>query len=123
MTNNPDNALPGYVLIASMDVDPDKEELFNQVYDEHVEHLLAVPGVRSVTRMKGQEINISIAGKIETMPAPKPVYSAIYELDTQGVLESAEWAAAVEKGCWASEVRPFTSNRSHALFRKLDSAS
>lgn len=114
---------PGYVLIASMDVEPDKEELFNQVYNEHIEHLLTVPGVRSVTRLKGEETNISIAGKIKTMPAPNPVYTAIYELDTPDVLQSDEWAAAVEKGRWASEIRPFTRNRSHALFRKLNSTS
>ena len=34
-----------YVFIASMDVDPDKEDLFNEVYDtEHVPYLLEVPG-------------------------------------------------------------------------------
>ena len=40
-----------YVLIASMDVTPEAEALFNEVYDtEHVPNLLEVPGVRSVTR-------------------------------------------------------------------------
>src|SRR4051794_20273976 len=43
-----------YVLIASMDVTPEAESLFNEVYDtEHVPNLLQVPGVHSVTRMKG----------------------------------------------------------------------
>ncbi len=114
---------PGYVLIASMDVEPDKEELFNQVYDEHAELLLAVPGVRSVTRLKGEEFKIAIGGEVKQMPAPNPVYTTIYELDTSGVLESDAWAAAVEKGRWASEVRLFTRNRSHSLFRKLKNAS
>ena len=37
-----------YVFIASMDVDPDKEAIFNEVYDtEHIPLLLTVPGVRS----------------------------------------------------------------------------
>ncbi|MCH7796137.1 MAG: hypothetical protein IH900_13510, partial [Proteobacteria bacterium] len=40
-----------YLFIASMDVEPDKEALFNEVYDtEHVPNLLKVPGVLSVTR-------------------------------------------------------------------------
>ena len=40
-----------YLYIASMDVQPDKEALFNEVYDtEHVPNLLKVPGVRAVTR-------------------------------------------------------------------------
>ena len=39
-----------YVLIASMDVTPEAESLFNEVYDtEHVPNLLQVPGVHSVT--------------------------------------------------------------------------
>lgn len=112
----------GYVLIASMDVEPHKEDLFNQVYDEHVEHLLAVPGVRSVTRLKGEAFNIAIGKEVKPMPAPHPVYTTIYELDSPDVLESNAWTAAVEKGRWASEVRPFTSNRSHSLFKKLKKA-
>src|SRR5262249_44095696 len=35
-----------YLFVASMDVDPDKEALFNEIYDaEHVPNLLKVPGV------------------------------------------------------------------------------
>ena len=42
-----------YVFMASMDVVAEKEDLFNEVYDEeHVPNLLAVPGVLSVTRVK-----------------------------------------------------------------------
>src|SRR5258708_32274835 len=37
-----------YVFVASMDVDLDKEALFNEVYDtEHVPNLLSVPGVHA----------------------------------------------------------------------------
>ena len=42
-----------YILTVSMDVQADKEALFNEVYDtEHVPLLLKVPGVVSVTRAK-----------------------------------------------------------------------
>ncbi|MEZ5649489.1 MAG: hypothetical protein R3E87_02960 [Burkholderiaceae bacterium] len=108
-----------YVLMASMDVEPDKEALFNEVYDEHCAFLLQVPGVRSVSRLKGEPFQFSIAGEIKSLPAPKPVYTAVYELDSPAVPASAEWAAAVEKGRWAAEVRPYTSNRAHAMYRKL----
>ena len=38
-----------------MDVDADKEALFNEIYDtEHIPNLLKVPGVRGVTRMAGE---------------------------------------------------------------------
>jgi hypothetical protein len=54
-----------YVLIASMDVTPQVEPLFNEVYDtEHVPNLLKVPGVRSVTRMKGEPARFAIAGTV-----------------------------------------------------------
>ena len=108
-----------YLFIVSMDVEPEKEDLFNEVYDEHVAHLLAVPGVRAVTRLKGEAFGLAIAGTVQQMPAPSPVYTALYEIDGPAVLEGQAWAEAVEKGRWASEVRPYTHQRSHALFRKL----
>ena len=50
-----------YVFIASMDVDPDKEDLFNEVYDtEHVPYLLEVPGVIAVTRLKAQDFEVAM---------------------------------------------------------------
>lgn len=106
-----------YLLIASMDVAPEYEDLFNEVYDaEHVPHLLSVPGVRKVTRCKGVPFAFAIAGSIKPMPAPDPAYTAIYEIDHPNVLASPAWAEAVEKGRWASVVRPHTRNRSHAVY-------
>lgn len=108
-----------YVLIASMDVDPAYEDLFNEVYDtDHIPHLLKVPGVRSVTRAKGQAAEFAIGGAVRPVPAPRPVYTAIYELDDPSVLASQAWADAVEAGRWASEVRPHTSNRHHAVYER-----
>jgi len=46
-----------------------------------------------------------------------PIYTAIYEIDHPQVLESPEWAEAVGRGRWPSEVRPHTSNRQHLLFK------
>ena len=37
------------------------------------------------------------------------------------VLKSPEWADAVEQGRWPSEVRPYTSNRRHVLYRVMES--
>ena len=52
-----------YLFVASMDVDPEKEELFNEVYDtEHVPNLLKVPGVHAVTRLKAEPFAVSIGG-------------------------------------------------------------
>ena len=53
-----------YLFVASMDVDPDKETLFNEVYDtEHVPNLLKVPGVHAVARMEGEPFAMSIGGE------------------------------------------------------------
>jgi hypothetical protein len=107
-----------YVLVASMDVTPEAEALFNEVYDtEHVPNLLQVPGVHSVTRMKGEPGRFAISGCVRELPAPSPIYTAIYEIDDPQVLESAAWAEAVERGRWPGEVRPHTSNRHHMLFK------
>jgi len=115
--------MPGkakYLFIASMDVEPEKEALFNEVYDtEHVPELLKVPGVVSVRRAVTVPLAMSIGGEKKTIVAEgEPRYSAYYELQSAEVLVSDAWAQAVEKGRWPSQVRPYTRNRRHVL-RKL----
>jgi hypothetical protein len=101
-----------------MDVDPEKEALFNEVYDkEHVPNLLQVPGVHAVVRMEGEPFGFNIGGEAKRVPHDGPRHSALYEIDGPHVLVSHEWAKAVEAGRWPSEVRPFTRNRRHALYR------
>jgi hypothetical protein len=109
-----------FVFTASMDVDPDKEALFNEVYDkEHVPALLKVPGVVSVRRAVSIPLVMSLGGEKKTIVAEgEPRYSAIYELESAEVLTSEAWAKAVEAGRWPGEVRPFTRNRRHVL-RKI----
>lgn len=107
-----------YLLMASMDVDPDKEALFNEVYDtEHVPYLLEVPGVLSVTRATAEPLVMMLGGERRTMPEAGPRYTAIYEIESPEVVLSPQWAAAVERGRWPGEVRPFTRNRRHALLK------
>jgi hypothetical protein len=109
-----------YLFVASMDVDADKEVLFNEVYDtEHIPELLKVPGVLAVTRMTLAPLRMSIGGEVKQVVAEgEPKYSALYELESADVLTSSAWAAAVEKGRWPGQVRPYTRNRRHTL-RKL----
>jgi hypothetical protein len=106
-----------YVFIASMDVTPEKEALFNEVYDqEHVPNLLKVPGVRSVTRLKTEPASVNIGGEKKPVTGDgAPTYTAIYEIDSPEVLTSAAWDEAVERGRWPREVRPFTRNRHHVV--------
>src|SRR5215218_295173 len=71
-----------YLFVASMDVDPDKEDLFNEVYDtEHIPNLLKVPGVYAVTRIKGEPFAVSIGGAEQQVTHTGPRYSALYEIE------------------------------------------
>jgi hypothetical protein len=106
-----------YVFVASMDVDLDKEDLFNEVYDtEHIPNLLNVPGVHSATRVKGEPFALSIGGGKTNIPHEGARYSAVYEIDGPHVLVSPEWG---EAGRWPTQVRPYTRNRRHALYKVL----
>ncbi len=106
-----------YLFIVSMDVEPDKEALFNEVYDtEHVPALLKVPGVTSVTRLTAAPLTLRIGGETRNVAAEGvPTYTAIYEIESPEVLVSDAWAEAVEAGRWADQVRPYTNNRRHVL--------
>jgi hypothetical protein len=109
-----------YIFTASMDVDPDKEALFNEVYDtEHIPMLLKVPGVVSVKRYVTMPLAVVIGGERKTVVAEgEPRHSAVYEIESPEVLVSDAWAQAVDSGRWPTEVRPYTHNRRHVL-RKL----
>lgn len=110
-----------YIFSAAMDVDPDKDALFNEVYDkEHVPMLLKVPGVVSVARFKTQEVTLVIGGERKTVVVEnEPAYNAFYEIESPEVLVSDAWAKAIEQGRWPGQVRPYTKNRRHVLYKKL----
>jgi hypothetical protein len=110
-----------YLLTATMDVDPDKDAVFNEVYDtEHVPSLLRVPGVLSVARYRRRPLTMVIGGQPRTIVLEnEPTYTALYALESPGVLVSEAWAKAVELGRWPSEVRPYTRNRRHVLYERL----
>lgn len=116
------SAVARYIFIASMDVDDDKEDLFNDVYDnEHIPLILKVPGVISAKRNRSAPLTMAIGGKKKTIVADgEPHHSAVYELESADVLTSDAWAQAVDAGRWPTEVRPFTRNRRHVL-KKLSS--
>lgn len=107
-----------YLFVVSMDVDADKEALFNEVYDtEHVPLISKVPGVRAASRIQGEPFTMQLAGKEVKKEHEGPRYTAIYEIDSPAVLMTKEWAQFAEQGRWPSEVRPFTRNRRHAIYK------
>ena len=113
--------LTNYLFIASMDVKPDKEDLFNEVYNmEHVPKLLTVPGVVSIYRTVNERLFLSMGGiEKEMIVDGEPKYAAFYEIESPSVLISNDWAKGIEEGRWPNEVRPFTFNRRHVLRKKI----
>ncbi len=110
-----------YLFSAAMDVQADRESLFNEVYDrEHIPLLKTVPGVLSVARFQRQELTLVIGGERRRIVVEgEPRYTALYELESPEVLVSEAWARAVDQGRWPGEVRPFTTNRRHVLWRRI----
>ncbi len=110
-----------YLLIASMDVDPDHESAFNEIYEkEHVPSLSEVPGVISIARFQRQELTMAIGGEKRTIQIEnEPKYTALYELESPEVLVSEGWDKAVERGRWPAQVRPYTRNRRHVLMKLM----
>jgi hypothetical protein len=110
-----------YLFAAAMDVEPAKDAIFNEVYDtEHVPLLLKVPGVIAVARFKKQELTMILGGERKTIVVEnEPAYNALYEVEGPEVLTSEAWAKAVDQGRWPGQVRPFTKNRRHVLYRRI----
>src|SRR2546428_8239941 len=92
--------MPGkakYLMIASMDVDPEHEALFNEVYDqEHIPNLSRVPGVLRIKRYKREELIMNIGGGRKKNCAEKePANTVIYERETPDGLTRPAWNEAV----------------------------
>ncbi len=98
-----------YIYWVQMDIPADKEEEFNRVYDtQHVPNIIKAPGVHSCTRYK--LVSADVAGVAR--------YAAVYEVDSPEVPTSDGWKAESEKGDWPTLIRPYTTNRSHLIFKK-----
>ena len=113
-----------YLFAASMDVEPDRQDIFNEVYDkEHIPMLKEVPGVVSIARFKTQDLVMVMGGQRQAIAVEnEPRFSALYEIESPQVLVSDAWAAAIDSGRWPTEVRPYTKNRRHVLHRLIFSS-
>jgi hypothetical protein len=74
-------------------------------------------GIGGLLPAPGEPFVMSIGGAEKKVAHDGPRYSAIYEIDGPHVLVSQEWANAVEEGRWPTQIRPFTHNRRHALYK------
>src|SRR2546422_9046759 len=101
-----------YLFSAAMSVQPDKDALFNEVYDkEHVPSLLGVPGVIAVARFKSEPVTMMIGGERKTnVIEGEPAHNALFEVERPAVLTSDAGAKAVQGRRWAAHGRPAPTN-------------
>ena len=67
-----------YLFIVSMDVEPEYEDLFNDVYDrEHVPNICKVPGVITAYRLKLEEAELSVGiHRVQTALLSNPQFTS-----------------------------------------------
>ena len=96
-----------YLMVVRMDVEPDKEAEFNEIYDnEHVPTLLKVPGILS-------------AARYETSAEGVQKYLAVYELENPDVPASEAFKSAANTGEWPHKVRPYLKNPSLVVYELI----
>lgn len=96
-----------YVFWVMMDVEPHREDLFNELYDrEHVPLLLKLPGCVSVARYR-------------TGTAGEPRYLAAYEVERTDLPMSPLWNDTSDIGRWKPEVRPYTHNKRFIVSERI----
>jgi len=97
-----------YLFVVMMDVAPEVETAFNDVYDrEHIPALLNVPGIRSAARYRTNTPGV-------------PKYVAIYEMDRPDVPDSDAFKKAADSGTWPRKIRPHTSHRRHIVYARVE---
>ena len=118
MSVKPGKAQPGpppmgqgrYLYIVQMDIPAELEAEFNRIYDtEHAPQFLKVAGIRNCWRYR-----LENSTKSDT-----PRYTAIFEVDSPDVIDSAEARAAREYGEWKVKIAPYVTNRLSQLVRLI----
>jgi hypothetical protein len=96
-----------YVFWVMMDIEPHREQLFNELYDvEHVPLLLKLPGCVSVARYR-------------TDTPGEPRYLAAYEVERPDLPMSPRWNDTSDIGRWKPEVRPYTHNKRFIVSERI----
>ena len=99
-----------YVFWVMMDVEPHREALFNDLYDnEHLPLLLNLPG----------SVN---AVCYRTSEAGEPRYLCAYEVENTDLPMSKLWNDTSDIGRWKPEVRPYTYNKRYIVSERILSA-
>ena len=96
-----------YVFWVMMDVEPHREALFNELYDnEHLPLLLKLPGCVNAVRYR-------------TAAAGEPRYLCAYEVERTDLPMSKLWNDTSDIGRWKPEVRPYTYNKRYIVGERI----
>ncbi|OLD37298.1 MAG: hypothetical protein AUI57_11410 [Candidatus Rokubacteria bacterium 13_1_40CM_2_68_8] len=96
-----------YVFWVMMDVEPHREALFNDLYDnEHLPLLLKLPGSVNAVRYR-------------TTAAGQPRYLCAYEVERTDLPMSKLWNDTSDIGRWKPEVRPYTYNKHYIVSERI----
>jgi len=99
-----------YMFWVMMDVEPHREALFNDLYDnEHLPLLLKLDGCVNAVRYR-------------TKAAGEPRYLCAYEVARVDLAMSKLWNETSDIGRWKPEVRPYTYNKKWIVSERILSA-
>ena len=96
-----------YVFWVMMDIEPHREALFNDLYDnEHLPLLLKLPGSVNAVRYR-------------TSDPGEPRYLCAYEVENTTLPMSKLWNDTSDIGRWKPEVRPYTYNKRYIVSERI----
>jgi hypothetical protein len=96
-----------YVFWVMMDIEPHREALFNELYDnEHLPLLMKLPGSINAVRYR-------------TSAPGEPRYLCAYEVERTDLPMSTLWNDTSDIGRWKPEVRPYTYNKRYIVSERI----
>ena len=96
-----------YLFWVMMDIEPHREALFNDLYDnEHLPLLMKLPG----------SVN---AARYRTKTPGEPKYLCAYEVENTELPMSKLWNDTSDIGRWKPEVRPYTYNKRFIVSERI----
>ena len=96
-----------YVFWVMMDIEPHREALFNELYDnEHLPLLSKLPGYVNAVRYR-------------TATEGEPRYLCVYEVERKDLPQSQQWNDTSDIGRWKPEVRPYTYNKKWIISERI----
>ena len=100
--NGNTNVVAPFFYMVTFEIDPRDEHDFNEIYDtDHIPNILQVDGVLGIIRWR------------DGVPNEKGwlVYSALYLLAREDLVDTPEWKKASDTGRWAPVIRPRVKSR------------